>query len=394
MAASEVSFAHLTPGFAELLATSAADDFCLTSLRYVFFVGDKLTRRDVARLRRLAPGVTCIGSYGATETQRAVGFKLIPWSPDHDDIEREVYPLGRGVKDTQLLVLNRARQLAGIGELGEIYVRSPHLAIGYLDQDLTREKFQTNPCTGLSGDRLYKTGDLGRYLPDGEVEFAGRADRQIKIRGFRVEPEEIEAALCQHPLVKQSLVTLRADSADQTQIVAYVVPVLGDRPPGVAELRQFLKSRVPHYMVPNAFGYLEALPLTPNGKLDFQALPTVEANHVSNESEAPREESELERKIARVWEDVLHTSAVRVHDNFFDLGGQSLLAVRVISRLRDELQIDISLREFFENPTVRSLAASLNQALENPSKVPEMAQILSDLELLSDDEAEQIVSAK
>jgi amino acid adenylation domain-containing protein len=394
MADSKLTFAHLTPALAELLATSAAEHCRLPSLRHVFFVGDKLTRRDVARLRCLAPAVTCIGSYGATETQRAVGIKLIRCSSGDDDgSQREVYPLGRGAKDAQLLVLNRARQLAGIGELGEIYIRSPHLAIGYLDADLTQEKFQTNRFTGVPDDRLYKTGDLGRYLPDGEVEFAGRADRQIKIRGFRVEPEEIEAALGQHPSVKQAIVALRDNGADQSQIVAYVVPGNGDRPPA-GDLRQFLRSRVPHYMVPNAFAFLEALPLTPNGKLDLHALPPVAPDQVSPEKELAGVESEIERAIARIWQDVLHASKVRVDDNFFDLGGQSLLAVRVISRLREELQIDIPLRLFFENPTIRSLAASLHLDLEKSAAMPEMAQILADLESLSDDEAERLVSTK
>ncbi|MGH7794618.1 MAG: amino acid adenylation domain-containing protein [Candidatus Binatia bacterium] len=393
MAETQVTFAHLTPALAELLAESAASNRRLPSLRYVFFVGDKLTRRDVARLRRLAPGVTCIASYGTTETQRAVGFNLISEKTEpRERRHREVYPLGRGIKDVQLLVLTAGQRLAGIGELGEIYVRSPHLALRYLDEELTRERFLTNPFTSIPGDRLYKTGDLGRYLPDGDVEFAGRADRQIKIRGFRVEPEEIEAALSRHVSLQKAVVLLKEDRTGQKQLVAYLVPAV-EHPPPAGELRRFLKSRLPHYMIPTAFIYVAALPLTPNGKLDAQALSAPDRESLDQERCFVAAESETERTIARIWQDVLHTSQVRVDDSFFDLGGHSLLAVRVISRLRQALHVEIPLRVFFENPTVANLAAKVDQFRENGAGV-EVAEILDDLESLSDDEAQELLQER
>jgi amino acid adenylation domain-containing protein len=394
MAETQVSFAHLTPALAELLTDSAASDCRLPSLRYVFFVGDKLTRRDVARLRRLAPAVTCIGSYGTTETQRAVGFNVISGVIGmRDNRPKEVYPLGRGVKDVQLLVLTSARGMAGIGELGEIYVRSPHLALGYLDEELTRERFLTNPFTNDPRDRLYKTGDLGRYLPNGDVEFAGRADRQIKIRGFRVEPEEIEGALKRHESLRGAVVILQEDRIGQRQLAAYLVPGVED-PPSARELQDFLRSRLPQHMIPTAFVYVSALPLTPNGKLDLRALPAPDNGSLAQARSSLLAESETERVIARIWQDVLHAGRICVDDSFFELGGHSLLAVQVISRLREAFDVEIPLRVFFENPTVASLAFNVDQFRNNCAQVTEIAAILDDLESLSDDQAQELLHSE
>jgi hypothetical protein len=374
------------------LAESAAADCRLPSLRYVFFVGDRLSRRDVGSLRRLAPEVTCIGSYGTTETQRAVGFTLIhEMTEPPDKRDREIYPLGRGIKDVQLLILTTGQRLAGIGELGEIYVRSPHLALGYLDEKLTQGRFLTNPFTGTPGDRLYKTGDLGRYLADGDVDFAGRADRQIKIRGFRVEPAEIEAALSEHTALRKAVVVSREDPTGQRQLVAYLLPVVADAPPPAVELRNFLRSRLPHYMVPTAFVYLNKLPLTPNGKLDTSALPIPEDERSDQEKYPLSARTETERILVRIWQDVLRTKRVLLDDSFFDLGGHSLLAIQVISRLRQAVQVEIPLRVFFENPTLSTLAAKVDQVRKSGAEATAVVNLLDDLEALSDDEAQELL---
>ncbi|MCP5098650.1 MAG: amino acid adenylation domain-containing protein, partial [Chloroflexi bacterium] len=278
MAAQQISFAHMTPPMAQMLtetATSTSSGQAVTSipsLRGTFFVGDKLTQQDVRRLQQIAPNVTCINSYGATETQRAVSYDLIP--PDGSNVwDKAVYPLGHGMPDAQLLVMNNSRALAGIGEVGEIYMRSPHLALGYLrDAQLTQARFVQNPFTDTKGDLLYRTGDLGRYLPDGRVEFAGRADRQIKIRGFRIEPGEIEVALSQHEVVQEAIVLLRQSERGQPRLLAYLVAPVSNRP-DTQTLRAFLKQRVPDYMIPTAFMWLDSVPLTPNGKVSYGALP-------------------------------------------------------------------------------------------------------------------------
>ncbi|HEX6291542.1 MAG TPA: amino acid adenylation domain-containing protein, partial [Herpetosiphonaceae bacterium] len=224
-----ITIAHLTPALGQLLtetgAEAATGEPPLATLRYAFIVGDVLTLRDVARIRALAPQVQCINFYGSTETQRAVGYYRIPPEEERpptglDLRAKEILPLGRGMDDVQVLVLTARQQLAGIGEVGEIYMRSPHLARGYLgDGRLTQERFLPNPFTEAAGDRLYRTGDLGRYRPDGTVEFVGRADQQVKIRGFRIELGEIEAVLGQHASVREAVVIAREDTPGNKRLV-------------------------------------------------------------------------------------------------------------------------------------------------------------------------------
>ena len=264
-----VTVVHLTPAMGQLLADTSEGER-MDSLRRAFFVGDVLRRGDVQRLAALAPNLRVVNYYGSTETQRAVSYHVV----DPEAEQKEVIPLGRGIPGVQLLVRNAAGQLAGIGEVGEIWLRSPHLAAGYLgDAALSASRFVTNPWTGQPRDRLYRTGDLGRYRPDGEVEPMGRADQQVKVRGFRVELGEVESALASHPAIREAAVITREKGAGDRRLVAYWVPVEGSIEPDTAALRLHLKALLPEYMVPSAYVRLDRLPLTANGKLDRRALP-------------------------------------------------------------------------------------------------------------------------
>ena len=358
MRETKVSVAHLTPAIGLLLVEPPLESAPVEvpSLRLAMLVGDALTQRDVARLRERAPAVRVINLYGATETQRAVSWH--DGTAEGDPDSRQVLPLGRGMDDVQLLVLNPARQMAGIGELGEIWVRSPHLARGYLeDPERTAERFHVNPFTDDPSDRLYRTGDLGRYRPDGEVSFAGRADQQVKIRGFRVELGEIEAQLLGHPEVNSAAVVLRGtvDGNSTPRLAAFVAGVDGTRP-DPASVRDHLVDQLPAYMVPAAIGVLDALPLNPNGKLDRKALPEVPTNQTAgsgSEYVAPRTDSE--RALALVWGKVLGQKRVGIRDNFFALGGDSLLAIRMVSQAhRQQLAVDAKL--LFQYQTIEELA--------------------------------------
>src|SRR5882724_1522263 len=239
MAEQRITFAHLTPALGRLLADSAKPQCKIPSLRYGFFIGDKLTQRDVSCLRRLAPKSTSVNYYGSTETQRAVSYhELAPQAEDRPG--GSILPVGRGMPGAQLLILTRAQKLAGIGEVGEIYMRSPHLAKGYLnDPALTQARFINNPFTGQPSDRMYRTGDLGRYLRDGTVEVLGRIDGQINIRGFRIETGEIEFALSQSPAVRDVVVVAREDADGDKKLIAYIVAA-DDPAPSSQELRSFL----------------------------------------------------------------------------------------------------------------------------------------------------------
>jgi amino acid adenylation domain-containing protein len=361
MAREGVTVAHLTPAMAQLLTErpAAGGEVAVPSLRRVLLVGDALTRLDVARIRSLAPQVVCVNLYGSTETQRAVAYHAVEDAGTAGEHAKQVLPLGRGMPGVQLLVINPAGGLAGVGELGEIAVRSPHLALGYLgDEALTADRFRANPFTGAAGDRIYRTGDLGRYLPDGEVTFAGRADQQVKIRGFRIEPAEIEATLGAQPGLREAVVVAREDGGER-RLVAYVVPER-EGAVQVPALRQALRERLPAYMVPADFVLLERLPLTPNGKVSRRALPAP----VPQPAEAPAAaapSTDLEREIAVVWREVLGRAAVGVEDNFFDLGGHSLLLVRLHARLQQVLQREIPLLDLFAHPTVRAQAGHLGR---------------------------------
>ena len=372
MARAGITVAHLTPAMAQLLTEppAAGENTTVPSLRRVLLVGDALTRRDVARIRALAPGATCVNLYGSTETQRAVAYHLAAAAPTTAGAsaanaagDLQVLPLGRGMPDVQLLVINPSGLLAGVGELGEIAVRSPHLALGYLgDPALTAEKFQANPFTGVAADRIYRTGDLARYLPDGEVAFAGRADQQVKIRGFRIEPAEIEAALGAVAGVREAVVLARPWRGE-LRLAAYIVP---EHPGAVAlgSLREAVRERLPAYMLPAAFVQLERLPLTPNGKVDRRALALLEPTEAAAGRELAAPQNLRERQIAALWRELLGVEAVGVDDNFFDRGGHSLLLVRLHSQLQELLGCEVPLVDLFRHPTVGAQAAHLGRPPE------------------------------
>ncbi|MFL6290862.1 MAG: amino acid adenylation domain-containing protein, partial [Thermoanaerobaculia bacterium] len=355
-----VTVLHLTPAMMEMVLDSTDNGPEpvpeLPDLRRAFVVGDLLKKGDVEHLQGIAPSAVCVNLYGSTETQRSVSFFEVPRHPGLDRLGKEVLPLGRGMEGCQLLVLNRGGRLAGVGESGEIHLRSRHLARGYLgDEALTAERFRPNPLLANpeEGDRVYKTGDLGRYLPDGVVEFAGRADFQVKLRGFRIELGEVEAALARYPGVRECVVIVREDRPGDRRLVGYCV--MTGIAPEPRDLRAFLASRLPDYMVPSAFVVLPALPLTRTGKVDRRALPPPAEELL--EAERIVEKSAVEELLSGIWTDLLAAADVAPHQNFFELGGHSLLATRMISRVRAVLGVELPLRSVFEEPTLAGFAA-------------------------------------
>ncbi len=405
MAREGITVAHLTPAMGQVLTEPPGGGVELPqvpSLRWVLLVGDVLTRLDVDRLRSIAPRVTCVNLYGSTETQRAVGYHIVePERPDGAERAQQVLPLGRGMKDVQLLVLNPAGDLAGIGELGELCIRSPHLARGYLgDETLSRERFRENPFTRRPGDRIYRTGDLGRYLPNGEAVFAGRADSQVKIRGFRIELGEIEAALGRLPGVREAVVVVRESPAmpGDRRLVAYVVPD-PERPADPAAAEKALRRQLPVYMIPSAFVVLERLPLLPNGKVDRRALPDPgEDRRDYVPPSTPTEET-----LAEIWRTLLGTERIGAGDDFFRLGGHSLLATRVASRVRDAFGVELPLPVLFQETTLSRLAAWIDrERAERPGPaLPKIqprrrgtAEVRARVEGLSDEEVQELLRRK
>ena len=281
--------------------------------------------------------------------------------------------IGRPISNTQIYILDRNLRPVPLGIPGELYIGGDGLARGYLKRpELTSEKFIPDPFSNRPGARLYQTGDLARYLPDGNLEFLGRLDHQVKVRGYRIECGEIETALKSHPAVRDTVVVAREDKG-QKRLVAYVVP--GENQAlTTSDLRGFLKQKLPDFMVPSVFALLESLPLTPNGKVDRRALPVADLANSEPNSAYVSPQSKLENSIVRIWQEVLNVEKVGTHDNFFDLGGHSLLMVEVNQQLKNVIGRNVPIVQMFRYPTVRALAKSLSQ---NPAIQPSLQQSAS-----------------
>ncbi|MGH9361753.1 MAG: non-ribosomal peptide synthetase, partial [Thermoanaerobaculia bacterium] len=340
--------------------------------RLVVLCGGEELSRDLAG-ELLGAGGALWNLYGPTEA--TVWATLSRVMPGEGPV-----PIGRPIPGARLHVLDAGLRPVGIGVTGEIYIGGGALARGYLGRpDLTAERFVPDPFGGPGG-RLYRTGDLGRWLPDGQLLCLGRVDQQVKLRGFRIELLEIEAALREHPAVGQAVVALREDAPGDRRLIAYVVPRGESGPPAAAELVAFLAGKLPAYMLPAAFVALESLPLTPNGKVDRRALPGPAALRWGAGAPAPR--TIVEELIAGIWSEVLRRDGVGVHDSFFELGGHSLLATQVIARLRGAMGIELPLRRLFTAPTVALLAAAVEEALaKGTGAPPPLARVPRDGEL-------------
>jgi amino acid adenylation domain-containing protein len=338
-----------------------------SSLRQVITAGEQLKiTPHVARLFQRLNGCTLDNHYGPTETHLATMWRLEgdagAWA--------KLPPIGKPISNAQIYVLDDALQPVPIGVTGELYIGGAQLARGYLNRpDQTAERFIPHPFDH-DGGRLYRTGDLARYSANGVLEYGGRRDLQVKVRGFRVEVGEIEAVLKQHESVKQAVVTAREDGAGRKRLVAYIIAARTSIPPASAELRRHLKHKLPEYMIPSLFVRLDALPLTNSGKVDRRALPAPEPDQEERGEEYVAPRSVVEEMLASIWSEVLGGVKVGVNDNFFDLGGHSLLATQVMSRVREAFGIEIALRSLFEQPTVEELAETIAEGLRAELQVP------------------------
>jgi amino acid adenylation domain-containing protein len=348
----------LTAALFNTLITDAPE--VLLGVRELLTGGEALSVSHIREAQRQLPGTQLINGYGPTESTTFTCCYRIPQILDR---ELSSIPIGRPIANTQIYILDAHLQPVPMGVTGELHIGGAGLARGYLNRpELTAEKFIANP---FGAGRLYKTGDLTRYLPDGTIEFLGRVDHQVKIRGFRIELGEIEAILGQHPAIQEAVVLVREDHPGEKRLVAYVVTSANSH---VSEFRSYLKSKLPDYMMPAAFVMLDSLPLTVNGKVDRRALPLPEIARPDLQVNYVAPRTKLEQEIAKIWQDVLQVEKVGLHDNFFDLGGHSLLVIRIHDRLRDIINQDFSVVEIFKYPTVSSFAHYLS---------PENSKVLS-----------------
>ncbi len=333
--------------------------------RLTFWVssGEALPATLCRQFRGAMPGCTLLNLYGSSEVAAdATCYDTRDWNGAASA------PIGRPIANTRVYLLGDDRRPVPVGTIGDIYVGGAGLARGYLNRpDLTAERFIPDPFSADPAARLYDTGDLGSWRPDGAIEYRGRADDQVKIRGYRIELGDIEAAVAAHPDVRESVVVARDDGLDEPRLVAYVVPhnaVSVGAP--AAGLRAFLAERLPAYMVPSAVVPLEALPLTPNGKVDRRTLPAPDAAAMRAGPFAPPADS-TEERLAELWQDLLRVRPIGVTDNFFDLGAHSLLAVRLVTEVERVFGRRVALATLFEEPTIRRLAAALQEGDGDPT---------------------------
>ncbi len=366
-----------------VLAVLPPDD--LPALRTVIAAGEACPAELVARW---APGRQFFNAYGPTEATVCASIALC----DADDTRAP--SIGRPIANTQLYILDEKLQVVPVGVSGELHIGGVSLARGYLNRpELTANKFIPDPFSDEPGSRLYKTGDLVRYRADGDIEFLGRIDHQVKVRGFRIELGEIEAVLRQHEVVRDAVVVAREDISGDKRLVGYVVPQ-GTLAPTGGELKTFLKRQLPDYMVPSAFVVLEALPLSPAGKVDRRALPPPEGTRPELEREYVAPRTATEEKLAGMCAELLGLDRVGAYDSFFELGGHSLLATQFISRVREAFHVELPLRSLFESPTVADLAEEIGKARQTQPDMDKIAQMLLRVEQLSESQVETLLEER
>ncbi|WP_420372376.1 non-ribosomal peptide synthetase [Microcystis aeruginosa] len=326
------------------------------SLRLVIFGGEALEINSLQPWfqRHGDQFPQLVNMYGITETTVHVTYRPLSMT----DLDSTASVIGCPIPDLQVYLLDQYLQLVPVGVPGEMYVGGAGVTKGYLNRpELTTERFIPSPFE--NSNKLYKTGDLARYLPKGELEYLGRIDNQVKIRGFRIELGEIEALLASHPQIWETVVIVRDDTTGDKRLVAYIVPQ-SEKTITINEIRQFLKAKLPGYMIPNAFVILDALPLTANGKIDRRALPPPESSsETSDKYVAPR--TPIEDILVTIWSEVLKVEKVGINDNFFELGGHSLLATKLVAQIRDRLKVELPLRQLFNSATLAELAEGIEQ---------------------------------
>jgi amino acid adenylation domain-containing protein len=376
----KITTVHFVPSVLEIYLEDEGFHAC-SSLKRVFCGGENLPVQVQERFfSRLDADL--YNQYGPTEACIDATF----WKCKQGTF-RPYVPIGRPIANAQIYLLDTHLHPVPVGVTGELYIGGVGLARGYLYQPgVTAEHFVPDPFSNEPGSRLYKTGDLARYLCDGDLEVLGRLDHQVKIRGIRIELEEIENVLREHASVRDALVVARNQAPGAKQLAAYVVPN-SDSELSVGELHSFLKQRLPKYMLPSAFLFLDALPLMSNGKVDRKALPVPDGRRLEQDESVSAPRTPIEEMLADIWTEVLKLEKIGIHNNFFDLGGHSLLATQIVSRIRETLQIELPLRKLFEKPTIAELAELITEESCRNMDSADMSDILTELESMSDEKA-------
>ena len=377
---------HFVPSMLEAFVQHPSVSTC-NSLKRIICSGEALSHDLKQRLLQCLPDAELYNLYGPTEATIDVS-----WWNCRQQTDKAMVPIGRPVANTQLLILDNHLNLMPIGAPGELYIGGVQLARGYLNRpELTQERFIPNPFPKIPSQRLYKTGDRCRYLSDGAIEYLGRLDSQIKLRGYRIELGEIESILTQHQQIQQAIVLLTENHPGHECLVAYLVAT-STANLCIDDLRDHLKNQLPDYMIPSAFVCLDQLPLMANGKIDRKALPRPSDERLVTAQTYIAPRTPIEELLCQIWQDVLSVDKVGVNDNFFDLGGHSLLGTMVMSRVASLFGIDFPLLFLFELPTIANLAQSIENHLIDQFHPDELSEAIAELDDLSDNDVEQLLS--
>jgi amino acid adenylation domain-containing protein len=380
----QITVMNLTPS-AFYAIVEADTGGALSSLKYVMLGGEPIDAVRMAQLQARYPQLQVINSYGPTECADVCAFHLLT----ERNLRDRLIPLGKPVPHTRLYVLDERRQPVPIGVAGEIYVGGVGVGAGYLNQPtLTAERFVCDPFDRGPQARMYRTGDVGRWLPGGVIEFLGRNDQQVKVRGYRIELGEIEARLREHAGVREAVVIAREDTPGDQRLVAYLTAA--DEPPTVESLRALARAALPEHMVPSAFVVLSSLPLTPSGKLDRRALPAPETEAYGLRAYEPPC-GQIETAVADIWRELLKVERVGRDDDFFDLGGHSLLATQLTSRLRHVFEVDLPIMEVFRSPTLAKLAESIYSAQLKEFDPEEVQRLSADIDGLTEADLQSLL---
>jgi len=395
--AERINVVHCVPSLFRSLINAGIEPEQLAELRYILMAGEALLGADVGKwMEVFGERVQLINLYGTSETTMAKFIYFVKPS----DASRRAIPIGKPMEGAKAVVVNEKGAPCPAGVAGEIYIRTPFRSLGYVNEaELTAEVFIPNPFNTDPLDIVYKTGDLGRVLDDGNYEYLGRRDQQVKIRGVRVELAEVEGVLRQHGGVKDVVMMEREDGSGYNYLCAYVVL---DGEVEIMELRDHVALHLPDYMVPSAFIALDEFPRTLSGKIDRRALPAPGQSRLGLESEFIAPGTPVEEKVAEIWRGLLGIQQLGVQDNFFRLGGHSLLATQLLSRVRDAFQVEIPLRVLFESPTVAGLAQKITERQNEAGELKPLAAIsrvvqddleqqLANLDGLSDEEVELLL---
>jgi amino acid adenylation domain-containing protein len=349
----KITIYHSTPTVYRYLVNSLVEQEKFPKIRMIVLGGEEVYKKDVDMYKQhFTPECVFVNTYGPTESTVVSQYFLKP----RTKIVRNTVPIGYPLDNTEVLLLDKTGEVAEL--YGEIAIKSDHVSIGYWQKpEMMRDVLLSDPYGGNGW--IYRTGDMGRLLPDGSIEFKGRKDLQVKIRGFRVELGEIESALSSHEAVKECVVTTFNDGQGNNELIAYIVY---NESISSLSLRRYLRIALPDYMIPSRFIQLDAIPLIHNGKTDYASLSSLENSHTLLRSDYVPPIRPVEKKIAEIWQSMLDVDKISLHDNFFDLGGHSLMVIKVISIIEKYFRIHVPFREFF-NQTLRQFAASCEEKL-------------------------------